>query len=175
MRQVRNSPTTNQGVVTYDAVIDVENVDLKLRPGMTATVTIGGSAVDVPLLAATTIPQEPVQSLVSAGLPTIYTIQLGAGRTAQVYLDPGGPGQNELHVTFFDPAGGPLPTTSATIVAFPGSGGAAILAPRMLDVGHFVASIDAVAGPLTVDILSPVPAASGGGNLHVHVTIEVSS
>ena len=39
VRQVRNSPTTNQGVVTYDAVIDVENADLALRPGMTANVT----------------------------------------------------------------------------------------------------------------------------------------
>ncbi len=39
VRQVRNSPTTNQGVVTYDAVIDVENEDLRLRPGMTANVT----------------------------------------------------------------------------------------------------------------------------------------
>jgi HlyD family secretion protein len=28
-----------QNVVTYDAVVDVSNADLKLRPGMTATVT----------------------------------------------------------------------------------------------------------------------------------------
>lgn len=39
VRQVRNSPTTTQGVVTYDAVIDVENKELSLRPGMTANVT----------------------------------------------------------------------------------------------------------------------------------------
>jgi HlyD family secretion protein len=38
--QIRNAAQTLQNVVTYDAVIDVENVDLKLRPGMTATVTI---------------------------------------------------------------------------------------------------------------------------------------
>ena len=94
---------------------------------------------------------------------------------AQVYLDPGGPGTNDFHVTLFDAAGTELPTTSATIAAFPAGGGAAILAPRMLEPGHFVASIDVVAGPLTVDILSPLPAGSGGGNLHVHVTIEVSS
>ena len=31
--------TTVQNVVTYDAVIDVDNADLKLRPGMTANVT----------------------------------------------------------------------------------------------------------------------------------------
>ena len=39
VRQVRNSPTTTQGVVTYDAVIDVDNADHALRPGMTANVT----------------------------------------------------------------------------------------------------------------------------------------
>ena len=39
VRQVRNSPTTTQGVVTYDAVIDVNNQDHSLRPGMTANVT----------------------------------------------------------------------------------------------------------------------------------------
>jgi len=39
VRQVRNSPTTTQGVVTYDAVIDVNNQDHALRPGMTANVT----------------------------------------------------------------------------------------------------------------------------------------
>jgi len=39
VRQVRNAPTTTSGVVTYDAVIDVENPDLQLRPGMTANVT----------------------------------------------------------------------------------------------------------------------------------------
>ncbi len=39
VRQVRNAATTVQNVVTYDAVIDVANPDLKLRPGMTANVT----------------------------------------------------------------------------------------------------------------------------------------
>lgn len=38
--QVRNAPITNQNVITYDAVIRVDNSDLKLRPGMTANVSI---------------------------------------------------------------------------------------------------------------------------------------
>ncbi len=38
--QVRYSPNTVQGVVTYSAVVEVENAEEKLRPGMTATVTI---------------------------------------------------------------------------------------------------------------------------------------
>jgi HlyD family secretion protein len=39
VRQIRNAPQTVQNVVTYDAVIDVVNGDLKLKPGMTANVT----------------------------------------------------------------------------------------------------------------------------------------
>ena len=45
VRQIRNAATMVQNVVTYDAVIDVENQpmtgssDFKLRPGMTANVT----------------------------------------------------------------------------------------------------------------------------------------
>lgn len=45
VRQIRNAATTVQNVVTYDAVVDVENQpmtgssDFKLRPGMTANVT----------------------------------------------------------------------------------------------------------------------------------------
>ena len=39
VRQIRNAATTVQNVVTYDAVIDVSNPALKLRPGMTANVT----------------------------------------------------------------------------------------------------------------------------------------
>ncbi|MCC7536366.1 MAG: efflux RND transporter periplasmic adaptor subunit [Deltaproteobacteria bacterium] len=37
---VRNAPRTVQNVVTYEAVLAVENADLALRPGMTATATI---------------------------------------------------------------------------------------------------------------------------------------
>lgn len=39
VRQIRNAATTVQNVVTYDAVIDVDNPELKLKPGMTANVT----------------------------------------------------------------------------------------------------------------------------------------
>jgi HlyD family secretion protein len=38
--QVRNSPTTVNNVVTYDAVIGVTNADYKLKPGMTANVSV---------------------------------------------------------------------------------------------------------------------------------------
>src|SRR5262245_9497396 len=38
--QVRNAPITVQNVVTYDTVIEVSNPDLKLKPGMTANVSV---------------------------------------------------------------------------------------------------------------------------------------
>src|SRR6202042_2854289 len=40
VQQVRFSPNNVAGVVTYSAVVEVENPEEKLRPGMTATVTI---------------------------------------------------------------------------------------------------------------------------------------
>ncbi len=38
--QVRNAPKTVSNVVTYDTIISVDNRDLRLRPGMTANVSI---------------------------------------------------------------------------------------------------------------------------------------
>jgi len=40
VRQVRYSPVVTQNVVTYTTIVDVDNPDMKLRPGMTATVSI---------------------------------------------------------------------------------------------------------------------------------------
>ena len=38
--QIRNAPQVVQNVVTYDVIIEVENLELKLKPGMTANVSI---------------------------------------------------------------------------------------------------------------------------------------
>ncbi len=38
--EIRNAPTIIQNVVTYDVVIEVDNKDLKLKPGMTANVSV---------------------------------------------------------------------------------------------------------------------------------------
>ena len=47
--QVRNAPISIQNVVTYDVVITVDNRDLKLKPGMTANVTIVTAKKENPL------------------------------------------------------------------------------------------------------------------------------
>lgn len=46
LRQIRNAAQTLQNMVTYDAVIDVENRDLLLRPGMTANTSFVAAQKD---------------------------------------------------------------------------------------------------------------------------------
>jgi HlyD family secretion protein len=40
IQQIRYAAQTDQGVVTYPVIVNVKNPDLKLRPGMTANVTV---------------------------------------------------------------------------------------------------------------------------------------
>lgn len=58
--QVRLSPTTVSNVVTYTVIVDVDNEDLKLKPGMTANVSIitsqSNNVICVPNMALKYIP-----------------------------------------------------------------------------------------------------------------------
>ena len=90
VRQVRNAPTTTQGVVTYDAVIDVDNSDKALRPGMTANVTFVlaqvADAVKIPNAALRFKPtREQLQALFSE-------LGGGSGRAGRGSAGSGGSG-----------------------------------------------------------------------------------
>jgi HlyD family secretion protein len=66
--QVRNAPTVVQNVVTYDVVVAVDNADLDLKPGMTATVTIAtAERADVLRMAVRALRFQPESS--TAGPP----------------------------------------------------------------------------------------------------------
>ena len=91
--QIRNSPQTNQNVISYDCVISVDNKDLRLRPGMTATVSIVTAeqpdALRVPNTALRYRPPDaegskPDSALAAAGP--------GAGAAPGGRGGPGGPG-----------------------------------------------------------------------------------
>jgi HlyD family secretion protein len=77
--QVRNSPTTVNNVVTYDCVIGVTNADLKLKPGMTANVSISvahrDNALTIPNGALRFRPPDslPMDTNAMAGAPTNAT------------------------------------------------------------------------------------------------------
>lgn len=81
IRQIRNAAQTVQNVVTYDAVIDVQNPDLKLKPGMTANVTIvtdqKSDVLSVPNAALRFRPATPVAQ--SGGTPPSSAATGGSG------------------------------------------------------------------------------------------------
>ena len=64
VKQVRMNPTMVQSVVTYDTIIEFENVDRKLFPGMTAYVTIPVDSIENALkLPNTALRYKPPMSL----------------------------------------------------------------------------------------------------------------
>ena len=70
IRQIRNAATTVQNVVTYDAVIDVENAELKLKPGMTANVTmVNAKRDDVLRVPNSALRFRPPPSVLSSAWP----------------------------------------------------------------------------------------------------------
>jgi HlyD family secretion protein len=97
--QIRYSPNNVQGVVTYSAVIAVDNPALKLRPGMTATVTIRTrEARGVMAVKNAALRLSPAPGAGRSGQPetgsALTPLTPGQGR---VYLIGGGaPGQEEI-------------------------------------------------------------------------------
>jgi HlyD family secretion protein len=86
--QVRLNPTTVQNVVTYAAIIDAPNPELKLKPGMTATVTIEVARRDgvlrVPASALRFKPDAEVLARFGAAAP-----KAAGGKQATVWLSTG--------------------------------------------------------------------------------------
>jgi HlyD family secretion protein len=84
VRQIRNAPTTLQNVVTYDAVIDVANPDLKLRPGMTANITfIAAEKDDVLRVPNAAMRFRPTPEIFAAlGLPVPPAVREASERKA---------------------------------------------------------------------------------------------
>jgi HlyD family secretion protein len=83
--QIRNAAQTVQNVVTYNAVIDAENPNLKLRPGMTATVTITyAEREDVLTVSNSALRFHPPADLVSsAGHPAPFPSAASGERGAE--------------------------------------------------------------------------------------------
>jgi copper transport protein len=137
---------------------------------VSATIAGPNGSVEVPLVLATRVAAQAMDVNASPGVPTIYTVHLPGQNTVQVYLDPGGLGSSELHVTFFDPAGNELPIPSATLALVPSGGAALITVPRLLEPGHFVAEVTLQAGSLAVDVIGQPTV---GDQLHAHLEIPI--
>jgi HlyD family secretion protein len=92
VQQVRLQPTVVQNVVVYSTVISVPNPDLKLKPGMTASVDIEiarkENVLRVPAAATRFRPTEEMFLVLNQELP--QEMQRGGGGRGQ---GPGGPGR----------------------------------------------------------------------------------
>ncbi|HEV2005823.1 MAG TPA: CopD family protein, partial [Candidatus Limnocylindrales bacterium] len=132
-----------------------------------ATVAVPSGAVEVPLVASTAVAPQLVDGDGTPLAPA--TVHLADGTSVQVYLDPGGPGANELHATFFDADGQELPVPTATMAVLAQDGSAFIAASRQLEPGHFVADIQLAGGPIAVDITG---GGATGGVIHAHLVIK---
>jgi copper transport protein len=116
---------------------DGTNLSLDGRWTITAVVQGAATSAEVPLHVTTRCRTQ----VLSAGPPTIFTEQLADGATAQTYVDPGKPGYDEVHFTFFDAKGNELPIpANPSITASKNGGPPSPLGVRRFSAGHFIAS-----------------------------------
>jgi HlyD family secretion protein len=106
--QVRNSPTTSQNVVTYEVIINASNPEKKLRPGMTATVSIitgeARGVIKIPNAAlrfTPNLPKEELDKLLEEMRATLM-----ANRQAQTPGQPGGKPEGQPAQQAVAPQGG---------------------------------------------------------------------
>jgi copper transport protein len=148
------------------------NVSLVGAWQVVATVVNGTASVEVPFELVTATGPANVDVNAVAGAPTIYTVHLSAGRSVQVYLDPGTAGANEVHSTFFDASGTELPVQSVVMVLGPKGQPASSLDPRQLEPGHFVADTTLAAGTYTLALSGPAP---NGDQLTTQLNLTVTN
>jgi nitrogen fixation protein FixH len=120
------------------------SVDGRWRVGV--LVEQAADSVEVPLEVRTRLPEQDITVSEAPGQPTLSTVRLPGGISVQGYVDPGAPGPNELHFTFFSPEGGEQPVDSPRVTAELDPEPPVELETRELAPGHFVASIDLIPG-----------------------------
>ena len=89
VHEVRNAPQTAQNVVTYDVVLDVDNPEGQLRPGMTANVLI----LIVEKNQVVAVPNEALRfrpATAKAAPAGVQRVGAGSGTGAAVYVQQGG-------------------------------------------------------------------------------------
>ena len=161
-------PTTESGVFSATG----GNLSLDGVWQVTALVARGTASVEVPLTVLARPTRQQVDVNQVAGIPTIYTVHLTAGRTVQVYLDPDKPGTNDFHVTFFDAAGMELPATDIGVAYSTAAAPPQQLAVRTLEPGHVVGTLTVTGQQLVFSIAGTAP---GGDQLQAQLLITPGS
>jgi copper transport protein len=108
---------------------------------VTAVVTEPTTSVEAPMSVAIAATADVVDVDRVTGQPTLYTVHLGGGDEAQLYLDPLEPGTATLHITYFDAAGRELPVNGIAVVAAQEGSAPAPLQMFPLEPGHSTARV----------------------------------
>ena len=110
-----------------------------------------GPAVTVPMELQTRAAPQQVRVSEVPGQPTLYTVTLAAGGSLQGYIDPGRPGPNTVHFTFFNRSGDEQPVDKGRARMTTLAGSEALTLVR-LGPGHLAANIDLEPGRVSFAI-----------------------
>jgi putative copper export protein/methionine-rich copper-binding protein CopC len=136
---------------------------------LSALVTEPTAAVEVDLNVSVGVSPARVDVNTVPGSPTLYTVHLGGGNTVTIYLDPGTPGPNLLHATWFTAEGGEMPVSNV-VMAVESASGSTALRPEIFDAGHEAASVQVASLPMTFGIR-----ATGPDGASYQIELEIGS
>lgn len=125
------------------------------RWSITTLVERTGGSVTVPLqleprAAPETSPNVKVST--APGQPTVYTIALQRGSSLQAYLDPGKPGPNVLHLTYFAANGAEQPMLEVAAKATSPAGTSDDLSLSKFSAGHYVSNLNLDPGRWSISV-----------------------
>jgi copper transport protein len=127
------------------------------RWAITALVQGQGAAVTVPLQLRTRTVEPKVSVSRAPGQPDLYTITAPNGGSVQAYVDPGRPGANTVHFTFFTKSGSEQPIDGANATMTSSLGQKQSIDLQLLTAGHFAANLTLPTGPVRF-IINATPA-----------------
>ena len=171
-----NSVTTSLELVREDGAWTADGSAMSIAGtwNVTAQIRTGADTVDVPLVLTTSSPGTSASVAEIPAQPSITTITYRDGRSAQLYVDPGGAGPNQVHVTAFDAAGAELQLERASLAIVPPAGPAAPTDVLRLGPGHLVANVELDPGEWVFDFTA-VPVEGDPMQATLRTTIDPSA
>jgi copper transport protein len=122
------------------------------RWSITALVQGSGAALTVPLELRTRTAEPKVSVSRAPGQPDLYTITAPNGGNVQAYVDPGRPGPNTVHFTFFTKNGSEQPIDGANATMTNSLGKRQSIDLQLLTAGHFAANLTLPTGQISFTI-----------------------
>jgi copper transport protein len=122
------------------------------RWSITALVQGQGAAVTVPLQLRTRTAEPKFTVSRAPGQPDLYTITAPSGGKVQAYVDPGRPGANTVHFTFFTKSGSEQAIDGANATMTNSLGKRQSIDLQLLTAGHFAANLNLPTGQVSFTI-----------------------